>query len=229
VAAFGNATTEEVILVIEHKTRTAWLVIVTLVVIATSFAGCSDDEEATTAPPTPPDFSQPENLLSRLEEIYNMPGNDANARYLAYQELFPPAADDSLSFLFIFQPDDVEPGEDPSWGLSGELEAHLNMFTAQASEEIFSLQLALTQQPPEPIEFPDPGQENWVGIFVSNVNLRLMLTANDGFLVDGGQANFKMAPKEGRWFITEWKDLPRPVPGNLDVESSTWGQIKSMF
>jgi hypothetical protein len=205
--------------------------LVTLALIATSFTGCGDDEDATTAPPTPPDFSQPENLLSRLAEVYNMTGRNADDRLADYAELFPAADDDSLSFLFIFQPDDVAPGEDPTWGLDGELNAHQNMFQAQEDGQLHSLQLALTHQPPQPIANPEPHQQNWVGIFVINVNLRLMLNANDGFLVDGTQADFKMAPRGGRWYIVEWRDLPRPQPTRVghDAESSSWGAIKALY
>jgi hypothetical protein len=179
-------------------------------------AGClfSPEEETGDPPPPPPPVIPPptteDNIIEALEVIYNDKVRSANERYLEYANLFPPEEDQELSFLFIFQPDDVEPGEEPTWGLSGELDAHQNMFRAQENREIFSLELAIIRQPAGPIEFPDPGQEDWTQILATNVNLRLMLNANDSFLVDGGQADFKFAPKNDRFYLVEWKDLPRP-------------------
>jgi hypothetical protein len=187
------------------------------ILVASTFtltAGCifsPDEKEPEPDPPDPiPTPTIPDNVIAALEVIYNDKTRGANERFQAYENLFPPADDDSLSFIFFFQPDDIEPGEEGSWGLAGELEAHRNMFRAQEEGQIYSLELRIQRQPPEELEFPQPGQENWVQIFATNVNLRLMFNPNDGLLVDGGQAEFKLAPKNNRWYMTEWKDLPRP-------------------
>ena len=56
----------------------------------------------------------------------------------------------------------------------------------------------------------DPDKENWVEIFATNVNLRLMFNPQDGLLVDGGQADFEISTAAGRWYMNNWVDLPRP-------------------
>jgi hypothetical protein len=184
-------------------------------VILAFSAGCifSPDEE----PPQPvppeaiPSFeSNPDNLIEALEIVYNDKVRSASQRSQVYETLFPAADHDSLEFIFFFQPVDVEPGEEPSWGIDGELESHRNMFSAQEARDIFSLELTITRLDPSPLEFPQPGQETWVEMFSTNVNLRLMFNPQDGLLVDGGQAKFLAAPADDRWYLTEWTDLPRP-------------------
>jgi len=153
----------------------------------------------------------PESLITGLMRVYNDVLHDAAERHAFYADLFPPAAHDSLpGFIFHFQSVDVEPGEEATWGLDAELSAHENMFNAQAARDIYSLALSLGYAAPEPLGFPEPGQEDWVMIFVSNCYLRLMFNPQDGLQIDGGQAEFILAPADDRWYIVDWTDLPRP-------------------
>ena len=153
---------------------------------------------------------QPENLIKNLQAIYNDKVFSAGERNVLYADLFSADNTSLPPFLFNFQPVDVEPGEEPSWGLDAELRAHENMFRALEDRNIHSLELTIEQRPPEPLEFPGPGQEDWVEILATNVFLRLMFNPQDGLLVDGGQAEFLLAPADGRWYLVDWKDLPRP-------------------
>ena len=77
---------------------------------------------------------------------------------------------------------------------------------------------------------PQPGRDGWKEIFVSNVHLRLMFNFEDGLEVNGGQAEFLFPPPVGgRWTIGEWIDLPRPEPGRVAVEPTTWAQVKATY
>jgi hypothetical protein len=191
---------------------------------------------------SPPDFEEPtpevipapdspENLIEAIAVIYEDELRTADERFDAYENLFP-ADESDLQFVFHFMASDVQHGLPPSWGLAEELEVHRHLFDAQAAGGVFSLTLSLQYLAAEPLPLPDIGQEDWRQVRVTNTNLRLLHTPNDGFEINGGQARFCLAPENDRWFICEWHDLPRPQPAPaLDsaVEASTWGSLKSMY
>jgi len=178
-------------------------------------SGCifspKEDPPRPDPPPAIPEPITPEAVIEALQVIYNDQVRNALERRDLYENLFSPADHASVpGYIFRFQPIDVEPGEEPTWGLDSELSAHENMFRAQENRDIFSLELTIQHTPPELLEFPPIGQEDWVRIFATNVFLRLMFNPQDGLLVDGGQAEFLLAPADGRWYLVDWKDLPRP-------------------
>jgi hypothetical protein len=106
--------------------------------------------------------------------------------------------------------------------------AHDGMFSAQDNGNIYSLALAITHGPAIDLDPPQQGREGWKEIFADHVHLRLMFNPEDGLEVNGGQAEFLFPPPVGgRWFIGEWKDLPRP--GLIAIEPNTWGQIKANY
>ncbi len=198
--------------------------------------GCDDDEKSSVGPqpgpgpfPTVPPPTSPENLIEALQVIYNDQVRSAAERLQAYQNLFAPADHDSLpGFIYRFHVGGV--GQQV-WGLDSELQAHDNMFQAQANRDVLSLELSIQYELGTPLEFPEPGHENWQVIFATSVYLRLMFNPQDGLLVDRAQATFQCAPADGRWYICDWEDLPRPfAPGyNAAVEEVTWGSIKALF
>ncbi len=218
--------------------RIGWSILLAGVICVSllPLGGCDDDNPtdpiSELPPPSIPPPTSPENLIEALQVIYNDPVRTAEERLEAYRSLFSPANHDSLpDFLFRFQPSDVAPGEDPTWGLDAELQAHQNMFAAQTNRDIFSIELTIQYNPATELQFPEPGQENWREVFATNVFLRLMFNPQDGLLVDGGQAKFLCAPADGRWYIVEWMDIARPfAPGyGTEIEENTWGSIKSIY
>ena len=104
------------------------------------------------------------------------------------------------------------------------------MFEAQQPRQIFSLSLTIQRLPPEPVELPGPGQEEWRQIFATNVNLRLLFAPDDGLEVQGAQAEFITAQADDRWYLVEWTDLPSPLRRAASaVESTSWGAIKAQY
>ena len=104
------------------------------------------------------------------------------------------------------------------------------MFTAQDKGEIYSLRVSMIFGTAQDLDPPQPGLEGWKDILVTHVSLRLMFSPEDGLEVSGGQAEFLFPPPVGgRWTIGEWIDLPRPAPGRVAVEPSTWGQFKALY
>lgn len=161
-------------------------------------------------PPTTPD-----NLIAALEVIYNDAARDAQERLLLYEDRIAESG-----FKFKFQPSDV--GTDPSgtgarippdWGRDEEIRAHERLFSAQQSGEVYSLTLDIERQSDREIDPPQEGKEGWRLIWATNVQLRLMFNPNDGLEVNGGQADFYLAPDDpeqpSRWWIGEWVDRPR--------------------
>ncbi len=210
-------------------------IIVSLSVLLLS--GCLDPgDKSTVAPQVEPapvfSPSSPENLIKTLQVIYNDQVRDAAERYLLYQDLFPPADHATLpGFIFHLQPVDLEPGEETSWGLDTELQAHENMFRAQANKEIFALELSIQHAAPIELEYPSQDQQDWREIFATNVSLQLKFNPQDGLWVDGAQAKFVLAPADDRWYIVDWTDLPRPFVsgGNSAVEPASWGSVKAHY
>jgi hypothetical protein len=189
-------------------------------------AGCEDD---TTRPQPELQPETPESLVNAIATVYNDTVRTAQQRLALYQDLFPPATSE-LDFVFWVQEMDVQSGLPRSWGLTEEIDAHRNIFQAQERGDIFSINVSIQHEPPEPLEFPDPGQEDWRQVQAINVNLRLLVTPVEGFEVVGGQARFLMAPADNRWYICEWRDLPRPMPSPAGaVQPTTWGSIKASF
>ncbi len=180
----------------------------------------------------PPPPVTPEDLILDLAMIYNDQVRAAAERLQLYTDLFPPAAHDSLpGFVFNFQPVDIPPDGEPSWGLEAELLTHQHIFQAQENREIFTLELHIDHSPANAVEYPESGQEGWQEILATNVNLRLMFNPEDGLLVDGGQASFLFSRADDRWYINEWTDLARPfAPGDSRaVEPSTWGSVEASY
>jgi hypothetical protein len=177
--------------------------------------------------------TRPEYLIENLAIIYNDTLRSAAERQDAYGDLLlaaggePPRPD----FVFRFQDVDIQGGLPPSWGLAQEIAAHSNLFAAQENGEVYSLELDVTYGDPEPLEPPQTGREDWREILATNVNLRLLFNPNDGIEVEGGQAEFQLAPFDDRWYIAGWTDLPRPLAGTglSAVEPATWGSIKHQF
>jgi hypothetical protein len=180
-------------------------------------AGCifSPEDDPNEEEPPNPDPILPNtsgaNIIENLQTIYEDKVRDASQRYELYQDLFADLNEHpDLAFIFHFQQADIDAGLPPSWGLDSELEVHRNMFQAQDNGAIFSLELAIQHGPEGPLEFPDPGQEDWTQIQATNVNLRLLQTPTDGFEVNAGQADFTFAPADDREYLVEWRDRPRP-------------------
>jgi hypothetical protein len=106
---------------------------------------------------------------------------------------------------------DIENGLPESWGFAQEHESAEGLFTAQDNREIHSLTLTIVHDPARDLN--EEGREGWKGVFATSVNLRLLVTPNDGLEVTNQQANYKgfqVNPPTGRWYIGEWIDLPRP-------------------
>ena len=149
--------------------------------------------------------------ITALEVIYNDQVRSATERRQEYEELFPPRDHTTLpGFKFQLQPGDAQELGIENWGIDPELTIHENMFAAQESRQIFSLSLAIVRLPPEPLDFPPLGQEEWRKIFATNVSLKLLFAPDDGLEVTGGQAEFLTAPADDRWYLVEWTDLPPP-------------------
>ena len=189
-------------------------------------AGCNEE---TTQPEDDslvlPALTSPENVISAIQVIYNDKTHSKDDRLAAYASLFDSA------FVFHFQPADVAQGLPPSWGLEDELAAHDAMFGAQAAGNIYSLELRIIHDPAQDLTPPETGREGWKEVFATNVYLLLMFNTQDGFEVNGAQAEFKFPPAEGGQFrIGDWTDLPRPFLANREaVERPSWGQIKTLF
>ncbi len=187
----------------------------TLAVVLALSSGCIFDSEPDPKPdPIPgPELlphRSPENLIRNLIMIYDEKVRTAVERREAYANLFPP--DDvspELAFRFKFQPADIDFGLPPSWGRDEEIAAHEELFQAQESGEIYSLDLNILYD--DPTDLNEQGRDGWKLIFATNVHLRLMFNPEDGLEVNGGQAEFKFAPPvETIWYLNEWVDLPRP-------------------
>ncbi len=210
-------------------------VAVLAVALTLTGAGCifSPDEDDDPPPPVDPfnfKYAPPDSLLINLQTIYNDKEHSAIERRNEYEKLFFPGDPDVdppvIGFIFRFQPADIQNGLPESWGLDSEVAAHEGLFNAQENGDIYSLQLAITRGPATPLDPAPAGREEWQEIFASNVYLRLMFNPNDGLEVNGGQAEFLFAPdldqpiyapsnpdsiaSYGRYWIGEWKDLPRP-------------------
>lgn len=106
-----------------------------------------------------------------------------------------------------------------------EIQAHENIFRAQANKDIYSLRVDITHHPAQDLDPPDPDRPGWKSIFARSTNLELLTSPGNGFAVQGGQAEFRLSPSGDRWFIAEWSDLPRPEA----VEPPTWGRIKLVY
>jgi hypothetical protein len=179
--------------------------------------GCIFDPKPGDPPgdPPPPILARtsPENVLKNLQAIYNDKVRTSIDRQEFYKQQLPPAdaAPDSGAFIFNFQPADILLGLPPSWGRNEEVAAHKAIFDAQEAGRVYSLELRIIHNPPADLNPPEAGREGWKEIFATNVYLRLMENLEDGFEVNGGQAEFKFAPPiDGLYVINDWTDLPRP-------------------
>jgi hypothetical protein len=181
--------------------------------------GCIFDPEPGDPPgdPPPPILARtsPENVIKNLQAIYNDKVRTAIDRRQFYEQQLPPAdanPDSGRAFIFNFQPRDIEEhGLPPSWGRNEEVAAHKAIFEAQEAGRVYSLELTITFNPAADLNPPEAGREGWKEIFATNVFLRLMENLEDGFEVNGGQAEFKFAPPvDGLYVINDWTDLPRP-------------------
>ncbi len=160
---------------------------------------CHDCDAVIIPPP-----SSPENLITALEIIYDDKVRGPSERLALYQDLLGP------NFLFWFQEVDRETCGCENWGRDEEIQAHHNIFQKQESGEIYSLRVDISSSPATDLDPPRPEKPGWKRVFASNVFLELLNDPNNGFQVNGGQAEFLTQPGSGRWFIGEWTDLPRP-------------------
>ena len=184
--------------------------------------------------PQPPELrplTAPENLVSNIEILYNDTVRSATERRIEFEKLLAPPAgcDTCRAFLFDFQPSDEASGTPDTWGRDQEIQANANIFQAHVNGDIYELTLAIQSLPAQDIS--DPERPGWKEIYATNVHLRLLLTPHDGFEILGGQAQFRAYPAQGRWWIGEWIDLPRPGPrgSSFAVETPTWGKIKVSY
>jgi hypothetical protein len=176
--------------------------------------GCifSPDEEPP-PPEVPPEIvprTSPENVLKNLQAIYNDKVRSATERRQFYEQLLPPEGTPvEDAFTFHFQAVDIGGEIPPSWPKDAEIAAHDALFRAQESGDVYSLELRITHDDPEPVN--QIGREDWLEIFASNVYLLLMYNIQDGLEVSGGQAKFLFAPPvDSLYVINDWTDLPRP-------------------
>ncbi len=208
--------------------RTHWLPAVALL---TGLAGCLGDSPTAPAKAKPIALrapSSPENLIFNLEVVYNDTVRKPDERLAAFQDLFAP------DLAFIVAPADIaEHGLPASWGLDTEVAIHRRIFDAQARREIHALSLVLAHPPAADLDPPQVGREGWKEVFVPGVVLRLLWNPADGLDATGGQCRFLAEPRDGRWFIREWIELPHPhgragAPVH-SVDGSTWAWIKARF
>jgi len=204
-----------------------------LAIVLLAVVACKVD--TSTAPQLQPlelrPLTVPENLVSNIEVLYNDNVRTAAEKKAEYEKLLgPPAGCDSCpSFIFDFQPKDEVNGTPDTWGRVEEIQAQANIFQAKANRQIRELRLQIEFLPAEDLN--DPSRPGWKEVFASNVHLRLLTTPSDGYDVHGAQAQFRVYPAKGRWFIGEWIDLPRPGsrPSSASVDPSTWGSIKAAY
>ena len=197
-----------------------------------TLVACGDDK-STVPEPQPPalqSLTASENLVSNIKILYNDKVRSATERRIEFEKLLapPPGCDTCQAFFFDFQPiDEQTQGTPDTWGRDQEIQANANIFQAQANGDIYELTLDIQVLPPADLN----GRPGWKEIFATNVHLRLLTTPYDGFEVNGGQAQFRAYPAQGRWYIGEWIDLPRPGPRgpSVAVETPTWGSIKAAF
>jgi hypothetical protein len=181
--------------------------------LALSGAGCIFGTEEEPPPRIPPGEipipTLPENIVKALEVIYTDKVRTATERRQEFENLLakPAGCDSCTAFLFDFQPaDEVTHGTPDTWGRPEEVQSHENLFQAQDNGDIESLTLTIQQAPPE--DMNQQGREGWKSILATNVHLRLMFNPNDGLEVNQGQAEFRVYPYGGRWWLGEWIDLP---------------------
>lgn len=195
--------------------------------LALLFVGLAACDDSPTDPevrlwwnPVPP----PENLVRSIEVIYNDKVRTAAERIAAYENLFAP------SFVYTCESAGDTCGCQ-DWGRDEEIQAHRKIFQAQDSVQIYSLTLDIKFSPAKDLDPPDPARPGWKQVFAGNISLVLPETPNDGYALNGAQAEFLMQPSNGRWFISEWRDLPRPGPSNPSslVEPVTWCRIKRLY
>ena len=181
--------------------------------------GCIfDPEDEPTPEPVPEEIvprTSPENVLKNLQALYNDKVRTSIDKRQLYEQQLPPAGTPTEdAFKFKFQAADILQGLPPDWGRDPEVAAHKAIFDAVESGAIYSLELRITHDDAGPLTPTEIGREDWEEIFATNVYLRLMFNVDDGLEVNGGQAEFKFAPKvDNLYVINEWVDLPRPGGG----------------
>jgi hypothetical protein len=176
------------------------------------------------APLVVPGYAAPESLLQTIAVIYNDERHGSADRIAAYRRLF------ASGFIFNFQDADIGEGEPTlpaSWGLSEEMDAHTGLFGAQDRLDFKSLELRIAWERAVDLNPPQIGREGWKEVFAPDVHLRLMFTPEDGLEVNAGRGLFYAMPAEGRWYLTEWHDLPARI--QPAVETATWGRIKGRY
>jgi hypothetical protein len=186
-----------------------------------------DDESPTLPEAQPPELlplTTPENLISNIEILYNDTERTVSERVAEFANLLAPPAgcDTCATFLFCCQE-----GVPDCWGRDEEIEVHRNLFQAQDDGDIFSLRLQMQLAPAEDLA----GRPGWKSVLATNVHLRLMFNPNDGLEVNQGQAEFRLYPFQGRWYIGEWIELSIPAIGDppVAVQPTTWGRIKRAY
>ncbi|MGD8718714.1 MAG: hypothetical protein PVH29_07815 [Candidatus Zixiibacteriota bacterium] len=156
-------------------------------------AGCDGDEETPAGPetyePTEPAF-----VLANVELSFNR----SDARLLA--------AALSNDFAFHFDPADVGTTVNgytipTSWDRAAFLQAAGNLFS-----QTYELSL---DNGWNSIGSPGAGEQTYYAYTVA-LSLTVMVTPNDGFLIDDGVCDYEFgAPEPGSWTLTAWYDRSR--------------------
>ncbi len=181
-----------------------WILVVALIATSTGCLFETDDPQPQTgrSKPAIPAPTSPENVLESLLILYNDDVRTAAERLAEFEKLFVPPDHPNLEpYLFKFSPSAVDGGLPPTWDLEAELRSHEHMFAALDAGDLFELRLEWQTAPMT--QRLDGAWE----ISVSNINLRLLFSANDGFELRSGLANFVFREDAGRWYIIEWQDL----------------------
>jgi len=201
--------------------------LVAIVAIGLGWVGCGDDDGGWEGYPEdlPLTYSvaAPESLLRAIEIIYKADGHSAIERQRAYADLFDP------DYVFRFQAGDIESyGMPRAWDLEHETTASDSMFHALEVGNAYSLQLQMQWSPATDIYPPVPGREGWKEVRATNIDCFVMLAAGYGLSVNQQQGRFLAKPANGRWYLAEWTDLPRPFARQM-IEPSSWGAMKTNF
>ena len=192
-------------------------------------AGCSDDDKVT--PPTPENPRK--SIAGVMQELIDAYQARDIARYAA---LF-----DNSSFVFVFDPTDVQGDPDipPNWDWNEEENATRNMFEASLVERI---ELNFRTQSPTPATEQDLGERPFppgtMKLLATEVELSVDTRDPAGgeniiYRVGGVQETFFLYPDSletvdgvPAWKIFEWRE--RKV-GPIPTIDTTWGAVKNNY
>ncbi|MBD3371848.1 MAG: hypothetical protein GF403_03935 [Candidatus Coatesbacteria bacterium] len=182
----------------------ATVVIVSLLAIPVLLAGCDTVTEPEDQVES--DLTTVEGAILTLEQCWDLADLDAYAGVFTDE------------FIFYFDPQDVDHGLPPSWGLQDELDAAGNIFDIVGANNI---ELTLTM----PDGFDEPEDDTCT---VNGVAYEIRVTHPDDDIIYAaqGMCNFSLDRSDGEWRFTTWYDLVGyRLLGGM---STSWGQIKAM-